>query len=52
VIGGEQSLRQWAFGQGWSGRLVSQEVASGIPVATLGTLAQHFHLIPGGQDRH
>jgi hypothetical protein len=52
VPGGEQSLKQWALGQGWSGRLISQEVAAGILVAALGTLAQHFRLIPGGHDRH
>jgi Domain of unknown function (DUF6456) len=52
VIGGEQSLKEWAQGQGWAGRQVSQEVASGILVAALGVLAQHFELIPGAPSRY
>jgi hypothetical protein len=42
VVGCEQSLKEWAAGQGWSGRRVSQEAASGILVAALGTLEAHF----------
>jgi hypothetical protein len=44
VIGWEQSIKEWALHQGWSGRRISQEVASGILIATLGALeANHRH---------
>ena len=39
VIGWEKSLKQWATEQGWCGRRVSQEAATGILIATLGVLA-------------
>ncbi len=39
VIGLEQSIKEWATEQGWSGRRVSQEAASGILIAALGVLA-------------
>jgi hypothetical protein len=39
VLGWERSLKEWALEQGWSGRRVSQEAASGILVAALGALA-------------
>ena len=42
VVGWEQSLKEWALGQGWNGRRVSQEAASGILIAALGALAVHF----------
>jgi hypothetical protein len=42
VLGWECSLKQWALEQGWSGRRVSQEAASGILVAALGALEMHF----------
>jgi hypothetical protein len=42
VVGWEQSLKEWALGQGWSGRRVSQETASGILIAGLGALEMHF----------
>jgi hypothetical protein len=42
VVGWERSLKEWALEQGWSGRRVSQEAASGILIATLGTLEAHF----------
>src|SRR5579864_2024293 len=42
VLGWERSLKEWALQQGWSGRRVSQEAASGILVATLGALESHF----------
>jgi hypothetical protein len=38
VVGWERSLKEWALEQGWSGRRVSQEAASGILVAALGAL--------------
>jgi len=43
VVGWERSLKEWALEQGWSGRRVSQETASGILVAALGALEAHFH---------
>jgi hypothetical protein len=42
VVGWEQSLKEWAHGQGWSGRRVSQEAASGILIAALGALEMHL----------
>ena len=42
VLGWEQSLKEWAQGQGWSGRRVSQEAASGILIAALGALETHL----------
>jgi len=33
---------EWALEQGWSGHRVSQEAASGILIAALGILEQHF----------
>lgn len=44
VVGWEQSLKEWALTQGWNGRRVSQEAASGILIAALGALAEHFGL--------
>jgi hypothetical protein len=42
VVGWQQSLKEWAIEQGWNGRRVSQEAASGILIASLGTLEAHF----------
>jgi hypothetical protein len=42
VVGWERSLKEWALEQGWSGRRVSQESASGILVAALGALEAHY----------
>ncbi len=42
VLGWERSLKEWALEQGWSGRKVSQETASGILIAALGALESHF----------
>ena len=42
VLGWERSLKEWALEQGWNGRRISQEAASGILVAALGTLESHF----------
>ena len=42
VVGWERSLKEWALQQGWSGRRVSQESASGILIAGLGALQSHF----------
>ena len=44
VLGWERSLKEWALEQGWSGRRVSQEAASGILIATLGALESHFSI--------
>lgn len=41
VVGWERSLKEWALEQGWSGRRVSQEAASGILIAALGALEGH-----------
>ena len=38
VVGWERSLKEWAQEQGWAGRRVSQEAASGILIAALGAL--------------
>jgi hypothetical protein len=42
VVGWECSLKEWATEQGWSGRRVSQEAASGILIAALGALEVHY----------
>ena len=42
VLGWERSLKEWALEQGWNGRRVSQEAASGILVAALGALEAYF----------
>ena len=42
VVGWERSLKEWALEQGWNGRRVSQEAASGILIAALGALEGHF----------
>jgi hypothetical protein len=42
VVGWERSLKEWALEQGWSGRRVSQEAASGILIAALGALEAHY----------
>jgi hypothetical protein len=42
VLGWERSLKEWALEQGWNGRRVSAESASGILVAALGALEAHF----------
>jgi len=42
VLGWERSLKEWALERGWSGRRVSQEAASGVLIAALGTLERHF----------
>ncbi len=39
VVGWQLSLKEWRLGQSWSRGRVSQEVASGILIAVLGTLA-------------
>jgi hypothetical protein len=44
VVGWERSLKEWALEQGWNGRLVSQEAASGILIAALGALEGHFRM--------
>ncbi len=41
VLGWQQSLKEWAIEQGWSGRRVSPEAASGILIAALGALESH-----------
>ena len=42
VVGLEQTLKQWALEQGWNGRRVSQEAASGILIAALGMLEAYY----------
>ncbi|HZK91150.1 MAG TPA: hypothetical protein VFC56_13475 [Stellaceae bacterium] len=42
VVGWECSLKEWALHQGWAGRRVSQEAASGILIAALGALEIHL----------
>jgi hypothetical protein len=41
VVGWERSLKEWAIEQGWNGRRVSQEAASGILIGALGALEAH-----------
>ena len=42
VIGLEQTIRQWAMLQEWRRKHLDQETASGILIAALGILEQHF----------
>ena len=42
VVGWERSVKEWAREQGWAGRRVSQEAASGILIAALGVLEAHL----------
>jgi hypothetical protein len=42
VIGFERTLKEWALQQGWAGRRIREETASGILIATLGVLEAHF----------
>ena len=42
VVGWESSVKEWALRQGWNGRRVSQEAASGMLIAALGALEAHF----------
>jgi hypothetical protein len=44
VVGCEWTLKNWAEQQGWNGRALSQEAASGILVGSLGVLQAHFGL--------
>ena len=39
VVGCEWSVKDWALRQGWGGRPISQEAASGMLVAALGAIA-------------
>src|SRR5882672_1149537 len=52
VLGWERSLKEWALEQGWSGRRVSQESASGILIAGLGALESHFGIARKFQQTH
>ncbi|MGH7075445.1 MAG: hypothetical protein ACREFD_14745 [Stellaceae bacterium] len=42
VVGCEWRLKDWALRQGWAGRTVSQEAASGVLVGALGMLEAHL----------
>jgi hypothetical protein len=42
IVGWERSIKEWALEQGWNGRRISQEAASGILVAALGALEAHY----------
>jgi hypothetical protein len=46
VLGWEQTLREWAQGQGWNGRRIKPEAAAGILIAALGALESHL----GGRE--
>jgi hypothetical protein len=52
VLGWEHSVKEWAIEQGWSGRRVSPETASGILVAALGALEAHFATGPSVSKKH
>lgn len=45
VVGWERSIKEWALEQGWNGRRISQEAASGILVAALGALEAHYRCV-------
>jgi hypothetical protein len=50
VIGWGRTVKEWALLQGWGGRRVSPETASGILIAALGALAAYDR--GAGSDRH
>ena len=52
VLGWERPVKEWALEQGWSGRRVSQEAASGILVAALGALESHLGSTHSLRDTH
>src|SRR5436190_22162768 len=52
VLGWERPVKEWALEQGWSGRRVSQEAASGILVAALGALESHLGTTHSLRDTH
>jgi hypothetical protein len=52
VLGWQRTLKEWAAEQGWAGRRVSQEAASGILVAALGALEAHFAMPVRVSDSH
>ncbi len=49
VLGLEFSLRMWATRRAWGGKPIHGPMAQGVLVATLGTLAMHFGLVPRSQ---
>jgi hypothetical protein len=51
VVGWQCSLKEWALEQGWNGRRVSQEAASGILIAALGALERHFGVGKNSDNR-
>jgi hypothetical protein len=44
VLGCQWSLKEWVLRQGWSGRALSQETASGILIGALGVLRAFYGL--------
>ena len=44
VLGLDMSMREWALRQGWAGKPLREEVAKGVLLGTLGTLANHLRL--------
>lgn len=44
VLGLDMSMREWALRQGWAGKPLREEVAKGVLLGTLGTLATHLRL--------
>jgi hypothetical protein len=44
VVGLEETVKERALKQGWNGRSVSPEAASGILTGSLGSLARHYRL--------
>jgi Domain of unknown function (DUF6456) len=44
VLGCEYSLTQWGSGEGWRGRAVRPEEASGMLISALGVLERHFEV--------
>ena len=44
VVGAEWTLKEWALREGWGGRPLSRETASGILVGALGVLQAYYGL--------
>lgn len=42
VLGCDHSVQQWAQREGWNGRPINKQVATGILISALSILAKHF----------
>lgn len=50
VLGEGMNVREWCLREGWRGRALSQETASGILISVLGVLTAHYGLDESGSN--